>query len=158
MILYLDTREQLSLEDDFPKMVGVTLAKKALPVGDYTASHLVNGQEVMDTTVIERKGIQDAFNSFTAGYDAERNKILKAKALGLTYIIAVEASVTELLKGCSWWANGERHEHRKTGMAMLRQLCSIERKYGVSVWYCQNRKEMALRIQEYFLSYERVTA
>lgn len=155
MRMVTDSREQAPLV--FPKVEGVTYEVKGLPVGDYTAGHLVEGKEVMDTTVIERKGVIDCFNSFTGdNYDRERAKILRAKDLGLGYIIAVEASVTELLQGCSWWAKGERHEHRKTGMAMLRQLCSLERRYGVQVWYCSSRSEMALRIIEFFLAQERI--
>ncbi len=150
MKLVTDSREQQPLE--FEKVVGVEYAVAGLSVGDYGAWH---GQ-TQDPVVFERKGIGDLFNSFTAGYEQERAKILRAARLGLTYVLAIEASATEILKGHSYWAGGEVRESRKTGIAMLRQLCTIQRKYGIQVQFFSGRREMALYLQEYFLSWERV--
>ena len=127
-----------------------------LSVGDYAALHRAEGKDVPDLSVVERKGIGDLFHAFTANYDAERAKILKAKELGLTYILAIEASFTEVLKGHAYWKDGELHESKKSGLAMIRQLCTVARKYQVEVWFCNGRREMALRILEYFLAAERV--
>ena len=150
MILVCDSREQDPLV--FPKTVGVEVVVEHLSVGDYTARH----GTVMDTTICERKSIQDAFTSFTGeAYERERAKILRAKEAGLTYILAVEATATEFLKGCSYWSGGESHEHKKTGLALLRQFAMLQRKYGVILWYCSSRKEMALLILEYFLAESR---
>lgn len=157
MYLYIDTREQQSLAPEFPKMEAVTIIQKALPVGDYGAGHLVKGVVQEDGAIIERKSVPDLFTSFTGErYEAERDKVLRAKALGLKYILAIESSFTELLKGHAYWKDGELHESRKTGIAMIRQLCTMSRKYGMDVWFCTSRREMAMRIQEYFISYERV--
>ena len=133
--------------------VGVEVARKTLQVGDYGAEH-ASGP---DLTVIERKGMGDLFNSYTGGYEQERNKIIKAANLGLTFILAIEASATEVLKGHTYWDGEQRREHRKTGLAMFRQLCTINRKYGVQVWFCTSRTEMAWRILEYFLAQERLS-
>lgn len=150
MILIQDSREQDPLV--FPKTVGVEVAVEGMTTGDYTARH----GSLMDTSVIERKSIQDAFTAFTGNaYERERAKILRAKEAGLTYILAIEATATELLKGCSYWAGGESHEHKKTGLALLRQFAMLQRKYGVILWYCSSRKEMALMILEYFLAESR---
>lgn len=150
MILATDTREQEALE--FSKVVGVEYIRKGLGVGDYAAWH----EDKQDSTVVERKGIGDLFNSFTSGYDNERAKILRAKQLSLHYVLAIEGSATEVRKGHSYWQGGELREHKKSGMAMIKQLHTIMRKYGVEVWFCQGRIEMAWRIQEYFLAQERV--
>ena len=127
-----------------------------LSVGDYAALHRAEGKDVPDLSVVERKGIGDLFHAFTANYDAERAKILKAKELGLTYILAIEASFTEVLKGHAYWKDGELHESKKSGLAMIRQLMTLQRKYGIQVVFCQSRREMAMWIQEYFLASERV--
>ena len=150
MKLYVDSREQLPLE--FPQTVGVEVVPTTLPLGDYGAFY----GERLDPTVIERKSISDLFTSFTSGYEAERAKILKAIVLELSYILAIEATASEILKGHSYWKDGEVHEHQKTGLAMLRQLMTLQRKYGIAVWFCTTRKEMAWRILEYFLAGERL--
>ena len=150
MILLIDSLEQEKLE--FPKTLGVTVATTRLDVGDYTAMH----GEVRDTAIVERKSCSDLFTSFAGGYEAEKAKLLKAQELHLTYILAIEAPFLEVLKGHTYWKAGEVHEAKKSGLAQIRQLMTWQRKYGVQVWYCQNRREMALRVLEYFLAQERV--
>ena len=151
MQLQIDTREQQPLE--FPKMLGVEVITATLPVGDYGA---IYGDGTPDTSVVERKNLGDLFTSFTSGYEQERNKIIRAQTRDLTYILAIEATWTEIRKGHSYWKAGELHESRKTGLAMVKQLCTLQRKYGVQVWACSSRTEMAWQIQEYFLAGERL--
>lgn len=150
MTIITDTREQQPLE--FPTVLGVELKVEGLPVGDYGAEH----GEVPDLSVIERKSIPDLFSSYTSGYEQERNKMKKAAGMNLTFILAIEGTATEVMKGHSYWKAGEVHDSHKTGMAMIRQLMTIQRKYGISVWFCTTRKEMAWRIQEYFLAQDRL--
>ena len=149
MIIYTDTREQSPLE--FKECEGVTHQPSGLAVGDYSA--LIEG--VQCPVVIERKSIADLFASFSEGYEREKKKILKAKALKLKYILAIEGTVTRVLMGYTYWDGKEEREHKKSGIAQFRQLLTISIKYGVEVWYCKSREEMALRIQEYFLAWER---
>lgn len=151
MKLIIDTREQNELS--FVDTDGVELVREALPVGDYTASH-DNG--ILDNTVIERKSVADLFGSFSSNYEAERNKIIKAHTRGLKYILAIEASATEIRKGHIYWKDGEKREASKSGISQIRQLMTISRKYEVEVWFCQDRKDMAFRIMEYFLSGEKL--
>lgn len=130
-----------------------------MPVADYTALHddpKNAAIKILDTSVVERKGVGDLFHAFTANYDAERAKMLKAQDLHLTYILAIEASFSEILKGHTYWQVGELHESKKSGLAMIRQLMTLQRKYGIQVVFCQSRREMAMWIQEYFLAFERV--
>src|SRR3990167_5596529 len=156
MVLLCDSREQASLMLDFPKVEGVTVERRGLAVGDYAALHDYQGQSVLDPAIVERKGVGDLFRSFTAEYEAEKAKLLKAQAWGLTYILAIEASATEVLKGHTYWAGGELRESQKSGVAMLRQLFSLCRRHGVVLWFCSSRTEMAWRIQEFFLAWERM--
>ena len=156
MVILCDSREQASLMLDFPKQEGVTVERRGLPVGDYASLHTWKGQAVLDPAIVERKGVGDLFRSFTAEYDQEKAKLLKAQAWGLTYILAVEASATEVLKGNTYWSGGELRESQKSGVAMLRQLFSLCRRHGVVLWFCSSRTEMAWRIQEFYLAWERM--
>ena len=146
MILLIDTREQNPLE--FVATDGVEITRQYLPVGDYSAQ----GQSV----VIERKSVSDLFGSFSKNYDAERDKILKAKELGLKYILAIEASATEIRKGHTYWKDGVLRESAKSGISQIKQLMTIQRKYDVTVWFCASRQDMAFLIMEYLLASERI--
>ncbi|MEK7557083.1 MAG: ERCC4 domain-containing protein [Patescibacteria group bacterium] len=159
MYLIQDSREQNGLKDVFPKVVGVEVLVETMVMADYTARHtLKNGTQQLDTAVIERKA-EDLWTSFTGeNYEREKAKWTRAHALGLTYIICVEGTVSEVLAGHTYWKAGEVHEAKKSGLAQLRQLLSIQRRYGVQVQFFESRKAMALWIVEYFLSAERMGA
>lgn len=122
-------------------------------MGDYTARHK-SGE--MDKTVIERKSVADLFHSFTHEYENEKTKIMRAKEMGLAYVLAVESSAIEVRKGHTYKRDGEIHEVKKDGLTQVRQIMTIQRKYGIEVWWCSSRTEMAFRIQEYFLAHERI--
>ena len=156
MTLIIDTREQAPLE--FPKVEGVTVKRETMKTGDYTAKHtLKNGVEQLDSTVCERKSISDLFSSFTRNYEQEKKKWERAQAWNLQYILAIEGTVSEVLAGHTYWKAGEVHEAKKSGLAQLRQLCTIERKYGIQVQFFESRKAMALWIVEFFLAQERIS-
>ena len=108
---------------------------------DYTARHtLKSGIEQMDTTVCERKGLGDLFGSFCRNYEQEKRKWEKAQAWQLQYILAIEGTISDVLAGHQYWKQGAVHEAKKSGLAQLRQLCTIERRYGVQVKYFESRK------------------
>lgn len=146
MKLLVDIQEKNPLE--FVITDGVEIVTQSLPVGDYQAE----GQDC----VVERKSVADLFSSFSSGYEQERNKIIRAQTRNLKYILAIEASATEIRKGHSYWKNGELVEAPKSGISQIKQLMTISRKYGVEVWFCDGRRDMAFRIMEYFLAAERV--
>ena len=156
MILLCDSREQASLMLDFPKQAGITVERRGLPTGDYACLHDWNGQVVLDPVVCERKSISDLFTSFTGNYKAEKAKLVKAQTLGLSYVLAIEVNATEIIRGHTYWAGGELRESQKSGVAMLRQLFSLCRRHGVVLWFCSSRTEMAFRLQEFFLAWERM--
>lgn len=154
MIILIDSREKLPLT--FPTVNDIEVRTLALPVGDYSAIHLIDGKEIPDRAVCERKNISDLFSAFAAGYEAEKTKLLRAQALGLTYVLAIEGSFSDVLKGHTYWKAGEAHESQKSGLSQIRQLMSLERRYDVRCWFCTSRREMALWILEYFLAQERM--
>lgn len=153
MEILVDTREQEALTFQF--VDGVSVKSECLKVGDYTARHK---DGTMDNTVIERKSIADLFGSFTGNnYDREKEKIRKAKELGLRVVLAVESPALEVRKGHRYWKDGEWHEVKKSGISQVRQIMTLLRRGDFDeVWWCASRTEMAFRIQEYFLASERV--
>lgn len=152
MEILIDTREQDALTFQF--VDGVSVKSECLKVGDYTARHK---DGTMDKTVIERKSIGDLFSSFTgSNYEREKDKIKRAKELGLRYVLAVESPALEVRKGHSYKKGGEIHTVQKTGISQVRQILTLQRRGDFDeVWWCTSRTEMAFLIQEYFLTYER---
>lgn len=146
MKILVDVLEKHPLE--FVETDGVEVIKRPLPVGDYQAE----GQDC----VVERKSVADLFTSFSSNYEAERAKIIRAHERGLKYILATEASASEIRKGHTYWKDGEQREAAKSGISQIKQLMTISRKYGVELWFCEGRKDMAFRIMEYFLAGERL--
>lgn len=145
MRLLVDVQEKHPLE--FVETNGVEIVVQSLPVGDYQAE----GQDC----VVERKSVADLFTSFSSNYEQERNKIIRANARGLKYILAIEASALEIRKGHTYWKDGEMKEAAKSGISQIKQLMTISRKYGVEVWFCDGRKDMAFRIMYYLLAGEK---
>ena len=151
IILITDTREKLPLT--FPSVSGVRYRTETMKTGDYTAVHEIHGKEVYDNTICERKSIADCFNSFVGdNYRREKEKWERTQQLNLHYILAIEGTVTDVLQGNRYWKAGEMQESRKTGLAQLRQLCTISLKYQVQTWFFSSRKEMAFYLVEFFLA------
>lgn len=123
-------------------------------MGDYGAIHERTGP---DTTVFERKSVADLWTSFTGdNYLREKEKIKRAKDMALNYILAVEATPWEIRGGHEYFSEGEIKTSKKDGLTMLRQLCTVERKYGITIKFFNGRRDMAFYIVEFFLSLERI--
>ena len=150
MNLIIDTREQDELV--FVSTHGVSVTRRALPTGDYGAE--LAGKPVK--AVVERKSVADLFGSFSSNYDNEKAKMVRAKQLGWQYILAIEAPALEIRKGHEYRKDGEWVESKKGGLAQVRQLMTWQVKYGVQVWWCNGRREMAFMVMEYFLAWERL--
>lgn len=147
MQILVDTREKFSLT--FQMVEGVSVKSECLSTGDYGFRYT---DGTMNNTVWERKGIGDLFTSFSSGYDNEKAKIMRAKDEGLKFMLAIEGTISDVLKGHEYWKDGELHRSKKDGLAQIRQLCTLQVKYGIEVHYFASRKEMAFYIQEYFLA------
>jgi ERCC4-type nuclease len=154
MRLVSDTREQSPLH--FPLVNGVEYVVGTLSVGDYSASYVIGGKTVESASVIERKEKGDLFSSYTSGYERERAKFLRAKEANKTFILAIEGTAAEILRGHTYVKGGIERESKKDGMTMLRQLLSCANKYGIQLWFCSTKNEMAILTQEYFLAEERM--
>ena len=141
--LVIDTREKKPLSFD-----GIETIVEGLNVGDYALK--VNGK--LGNIRVERKNSADLFSSFTHKYDSEKGKILRAKEAGLDYVLAIEATALTIQRGYRYWKDGELYEVEKTGIAQVRQIFTIEQRYGIKVWWCAGREEMAFMIKEYLIT------
>ena len=150
MRIIQDSREQSGLLTLFPKVEGVTVEIGTLPVGDYACRHTIDGRELPDPHCVERKALGDLATSFASGYEREKAKWTKAHQLGLRYILAIEGTRTDVLQNDSYRKEGESYPRRKDGLAQLRQLCSLQVRYGITVWFCENRRMMAFYLLEFF--------
>lgn len=146
----IDSREQDKL--DFYMKPGLEVEVDGLEVGDYAG--VVNG--VLLPIRIERKSIADLFGSFSSGYEREKAKILKAQALNLKYILAIEGTVFEVREGHQYQKDGEVRQSKKDGLSQVRQLMTCYSKGYFDIWWCRGRREMAFMIYEYFLAQEKL--
>lgn len=151
MVIITDSREQEELI--FPKVEGVSWEIRGLEVGDYACQV---GERLLPIR-IERKSIADLFSSFSSGYENEKAKIVKARDLGLKYILAIEGTLFDIREGHSYMKDGELHYSKKDGLSQVKQLYTMLAKgYFDQLWFFKSRAEMAFGILQYFLSLERL--
>lgn len=89
----------------------------------------------------------DLFGTMGKGYKRFKREIERAEKEGTTIILIVEGTVTKVLKG---------YKHSKLkGISVFRKLLTLWLKYDIVPVFCKDRKEMAVYIEEYFLSVEK---
>ena len=120
----------------------------ALPFGDYWC---VLKDDHVVPFVFERKATNDFFSSFSGRYEYEKDKLLRCRDAGMDYIVILEGSLSEILKG-------DKH-CSKEGISLIRTMKTWEIKfycgdndYARVVW-CNDRKEMTTHIEESFYAY-----
>ena len=143
MIIIQDTREQHPLawvSDD----VLTEIIVQTLPVGDYTARYT---DGTLCPIYFERKSISDLFGTMTRDYARFKAEMARAKTMGVTLILAIEGSMTKVVKG---------HKYsRVPGKTIVRKLMTLWLKYGLVPMFFKNREEMAMGIREFYESYGR---
>lgn len=92
--------------------------------------------------VFERKNIADLFGTLTQGYDRFRKEIARAEKAKFKLIIAIEGTKEKVLEGY-------RHSQREPA-SVIKQLETIESKYGVSHMFFASRISMANYIEEFY--------
>lgn len=106
--------------------------------------------------MVERKGKSDCFSSFSGdNYRREKEKIERAKELGWRYILVVEATASEIRKGCQYYRGGQWHQVQKDGLSQLRQLLTISERYKIELSLCNGKEDAAMFTQELLYSYVR---
>lgn len=145
----IDTREQAELS--FP-MTDLKTERGTLETGDYSVR--IAGE--LAPIRIERKSIGDLFSSFSGdNYRREKEKIERARAANLRYVLAIEGSCSDIRKGHQYYKQGSYHKVEKDGLSQVRQIETISMKYQVEIRYCSGRDDMAFMVQEILMSYVR---
>lgn len=133
MWILIDTREQ------YPLGLVCDVKFKGLKFGDYGCMF---SETYQYPVVFERKGIGDLFSSLTQGYDRLRKCFERAKKANFTLIIVIEGTKEKILKGYAHSARDPK--------SIIKQLETIERKYGVTHMFFPSRISMAHYITDYY--------
>ena len=137
----IDTREQAPL--DFKEGVFDEIVREACPVGDYWFR--IDGKEV--PIAFERKSLGDLFGTMTYGYPRFKHEMERAKEAGLQLVLLIEGSMGTVFKG---------FEHSQfKGESMLKKLAMLRVRYDLEYHFCNNRREMARLIEDWFLAVSR---
>lgn len=92
--------------------------------------------------MFERKNLGDLFGSLTSGYDRLRRCFERAKKANFKLVIAIEGTKERVLEG---------YKHSKRDPAsIIKQLETIESKYGVAHMFFTSRIAMAQHIQSFY--------
>ena len=134
--MLIDTREQSVLS--FPLSLLVTAVETVtLPVGDYACLFKDGTQPPV---VFERKSLADLFGTMTSGYPRFKREMVKAKQLGLTLILIIEGTLTDVLGGTI--------HSSMAGASLLQKLFTLQVRYGLQPVFCDGRQEMSRYIVE----------
>ena len=140
MKIIIDTREQIPLEFNHPYITEIIREK--LDVGDYGVRFEDRHQPKF---VFERKGgLGDLFQTFGKGYPRFKRKLLRASEAGITVFIAIEGTISKILKG---------YEHSTIqGISVFRHLLTLYFRHHVPFHFFKSREEMSIFMVETFLT------
>ena len=135
--MLIDTREQhpLVFPAD-PTLTGVI--EETLPVGDYQPAF---EDGTRPPIVFERKSVTDLAGTLTKGYDRFKAELLRAQEAGLTLMVIVEDSLTEVRRGAPY--------SQESGESLLQRCFTLMVKYHLQIIFCQDRREVARYILEF---------
>lgn len=132
MLILVDSREQAPLK------FSCEIIRKGLKFGDYGC--LVDDYQI--PVVFERKSLGDLFGSLTFGYDRFKKVFERAKVAEYKLIIVIEGTKERVLEGYS-------HSARDPA-SIIKQLETIERKYGITHLFFKTRHQMSVHIEKFF--------
>ena len=132
-----DTREILPLS--FPSDPAITeILHEKLVVGDY----MIRFEDGVSPPIsFERKSLADLAGTLTKGYDRFKAEMLRAQEAGLTLMVIVEDSLTEVRKGAPY--------SQESGESLLQRCFTLMVRYRLPIVFCQDRREAARWILEY---------
>ena len=119
-----------------PVLTGVLV--ETLPVGDYQPAF---EDGTRPPVVFERKSLADLAGTLTKGYECFRAEMLRAQEAGLTLIVVVEDSLTEVRRGAPY--------SQESGESLLQRCFTLMIRYKLQMVFCQDRREAARYILEF---------
>tara|TARA_Y100000310_G_C20651450_1_gene799662 strand:+ start:789 stop:1244 length:456 start_codon:yes stop_codon:yes gene_type:complete len=138
MKLLIDTREQKPLK--FKHRYISSCVSTALPYGDY-ACQFTDGH--VPCFYFERKSINDLFGTLGKGYSRFKREIGRAQKDNVTLIIAIEGTLTDILKGCRY--------SKRDPNSLTKQLFTLMLRHWVPWVGFRNRTEMSKWITAFYL-------
>jgi len=119
MKIIIDTREQRPYRFETPSETGT------LSTGDYSLS----GAEGL--IAIERKSVDDLMGCLTSGRERFEKELHRGRALNY-FALVIEASLSDLSNG--------RYRSRMKPSAAIQSLLAFSIRYGLPVFFVENRK------------------
>jgi len=141
--LKVDSREQKNLIPEFDKKRFDEIIVEGLPFADYWFSWTDDkDNEVTVPICFERKSLNDCFGTMTSGYDRFKRELERCKENKFHMILAIEGSIRDVHKGCSY--------SKFSGESMLKKLAMLRVRYDLEVLFFEDRRSMARWIEEVF--------
>ncbi len=140
----IDSREQNPYEFKRCKSVRKT-SIQGLKTGDY--SMFGYDQEI----AIERKSAQDLFGTLGKGYKRFKKELIRAKELAY-FAIIIEESYTNIRN--KKFKNSFRSTMR--GHVIMKTVHTLNVKYGINVFFANDRKEAERIVEQTLLAYHRL--
>ena len=132
MIIIIDSREQLPLE-----FTGHETITRKLDEGDY------NIKELKDKICIERKSLQDLYQSITSDHTRFKKEILRARAKGKTFYIFIEGNLIDFVN--MKWSDRKLNTKPET---LCKIITTMTSRYNLQIVECKSRTEMSKKIVE----------
>ena len=137
MKIVIDTREQQELHIPSDPAITEILHEK-LVVGDY----MIRFEDGISPPIsFERKNLADLASSLSKNYDRFKAELLRAQEAGLTLMVIVEDSLTEVRKGAPY--------SQESGESLLQRCFTLMIRYKLQMVFCQDRREAARYILEF---------
>ena len=130
MKIIIDTREQLPL-----KFTGHETTRRKLEEGDY------NIVELEDKIVIERKSLQDFYQSITSDHLRFKNEILRSKDKSKIFYIFLEGTLEEFFS--KTWSKRELDIKPET---LKKIVNTMVQRYNLIIVECNTRQQMSKKI------------
>ncbi len=134
MKILIDSREQLPYKFETASETGT------LPTGDYS---LVGAESLI---AIERKSVDDLIGCLTSGRERFERELHRGKALDY-FGLVIEASLSDLSNG--------RYRSEMKPRAAVQSLLTFSIRYGLPLFFVENRKYGARVTESLLLKYAR---
>lgn len=136
MTILVDTREQMPLR--FPANPALEKVEETtLTYGDYMIRF---SDGTIPPVTFERKSLADLFGTLGKGYERFKAEFLGAKEAGLSFVLLIEASLSQVAQGYP--------RSSIPGSQIVQQLFTLMTSYGIRVVFCQDAEEAGLWLLE----------
>lgn len=137
MTIFIDTREQLPINQVARPRTWVSYVKRTLSVGDYTTDKLLK------KFVIERKSPQDLYGTLTKGHRRFRKELGRAEKANILLVIYVECKPRTFYNKKYV---GAGYQQEVSGDTLKKIIHTMNLRYELEFVWCKDRKDTANKI------------